>query len=146
MTRTVVACSSSEQFCRISVASSGALHSASKRMREGQRVRKECGLASTCAPHSLYQALLFAFDQMSSWYSAAGYGWSGSCGSWYGRRRGSWGGKSEVRSMLNGSARSAVLETGGVVRIADTVRVSRTTMRIPHRPRHRRKLVSWRRR
>ena len=35
---------------------------------------------------------------MSSWYSAAGYGWSGSYGSWYGRRRGSWGGKSEVRS------------------------------------------------
>ena len=50
------------------------------------------------APHSLYQALLFAFDQMSSWYSAAGYGWYGSNGSWYGRRRGSWGGKSEVRS------------------------------------------------
>ena len=50
------------------------------------------------APHSLYQSLLFAFDQMSSWYSAAGYGWSGSYGSLYGRRRGSWGGKSEVRS------------------------------------------------
>ena len=40
----------------------------------------------------------FAFDQMSSWYSPAGYGWYGSYGSWYGRRRGSWGGKSEVRS------------------------------------------------
>ena len=48
--------------------------------------------------------------------------------------------------MSNGSARSAVLGTGGVVRIADTVRVSRTTMRIPHRPQHRRKLLSWRRR
>ena len=34
---------------------------------------------------------------MLLWYSA-GYGWLGSCGSWYGRRRGSWGGKSEVRS------------------------------------------------
>ena len=50
------------------------------------------------APHSLYQALCFAFDQMSSWYSAAGYGWSGSYGRWYGRRRGSWSGQSEVRS------------------------------------------------
>ena len=38
---------------------------------------------------------------MSSWYSAAGYGWSGSYGSWYGRRRGSWGGKSEVRSGVD---------------------------------------------
>ena len=38
------------------------------------------------------------FDQMSSWYSPAGYDWYGSHGSWYGRRRGSWGGKSEVRS------------------------------------------------
>ena len=46
--------------------------------------------------------------------------------------------------ISNGSARSAVLETGGVVRIADTVRVSRTSMRIPPRPRHRRKLLSWR--
>ena len=35
---------------------------------------------------------------MSSWYNAVGYGWSGSYGTWYGRRRGSWGGKSEVRS------------------------------------------------
>ena len=35
---------------------------------------------------------------------------------------------------------------GGVVRIADTVRVSRTTMRIPRRHRYRRKLLSWRRR
>ena len=34
---------------------------------------------------------------MLSWYSA-GYGWEGSCGSWYGRRRGSWGGQSKVRS------------------------------------------------
>ena len=40
----------------------------------------------------------FAFVQMSSWYRPAGYGWYGSYGSWYGRRRGSWGGKSEVRS------------------------------------------------
>ena len=48
--------------------------------------------------------------------------------------------------MSNGSARSAVLGTGGVVRIADTVRVSRTTMRMPRRPRHRKKLLSWRRR
>ena len=35
---------------------------------------------------------------MSLWYSPAGYGWYGSYGSWCGRRRGSWGGKSEVRS------------------------------------------------
>ena len=35
---------------------------------------------------------------MSSWYSPAGHGWSGSYGCWNGRRRGSWGGKSEVRS------------------------------------------------
>ena len=56
------------------------------------------GWRALLAPHSLYQALRFAFVQMSSWYSAAGYGWSGSYGSWYGRRRGSWGGKSEVRS------------------------------------------------
>ena len=52
------------------------------------------------AHHSLYQAFRFAFDQMSSWYSAAGYGWSGPRGSWYGRRHGSWGGKSEVRSEV----------------------------------------------
>ena len=47
--------------------------------------------------------------------------------------------------MSNGSARSAVLGTGGVVRIAGTVRVSRTTMRMLRRPRHRRKSMSWRR-
>ena len=35
---------------------------------------------------------------MSSWYTAVGHGWSGSYGSWNGRRRGSWGGRSEVRS------------------------------------------------
>ena len=67
-------------------------------LEEGER---EGGLASTehlLHPHSLYQALLFAFDQMFSWYSPAEYGWYGSYGSWYGRRRGSWGGKSEVRS------------------------------------------------
>ena len=52
------------------------------------------------APHSLYQIFCFAFDQMSSWYSAAGHGRSGSYGSWYGRRRGSWGGKSQVRSEV----------------------------------------------
>ena len=40
----------------------------------------------------------FAFDSMSSWYNAAGYGWSGPCGSWSARRRGSWLGRSEVRS------------------------------------------------
>ena len=39
--------------------------------------------------------------------------------------------------MSNGSARSAVLGTGGVVRIVDTVRVSRTTMRMLRRHRHR---------
>ena len=41
--------------------------------------------------------LCFASDQMSSWYSAAAYGWSGSYAGWYERRRGSWCGKSEVR-------------------------------------------------
>ena len=35
---------------------------------------------------------------MSTWYSVAGYGWSGSYGNWSGRRRGSWGGKPEIRS------------------------------------------------
>ena len=48
--------------------------------------------------------------------------------------------------MSNGSARSAVLGTRGVVRIADIVRVSRTTTRMLRRPRHRKKLLSWRRR
>ena len=64
-----------------------------ERKREREKEKERLG-----APHSLYQALLFAFDQMSSWHSAAGFGWYGSYGSWYGRRRSSWGGKSEVRS------------------------------------------------
>ena len=47
----------------------------------------------------------------------------------------------------HGSARSASLETGGLVRIADTVRVSRTMLqRMPRRPLNRRRLQSWRRR
>ena len=46
----------------------------------------------------------------------------------------------------HGSAGSASLETGGVVRIADTVRVSRTMLRMPRRPLNRRRLQSWRRR
>ena len=45
----------------------------------------------------------------------------------------------------SGSARSAALETGGVVRNADTVRVSRTRLRRCNRPRSRRKSLSWRR-
>ena len=46
--------------------------------------------------------------------------------------------------MSSGSARSAALETGGVVQIADTVRVSRTILRMLRRPHDRRKLQSWR--
>ena len=46
----------------------------------------------------------------------------------------------------SGTARSAVLGTGGVVQIADTVRVSRTMLRMLRRPQYRRKLQSWRRR
>ena len=90
--------------------------------------------------------LCFAFDQMSSCFSAAGYGWSGSYGSWYGRRRGSWSGKSEVRFDVEWFCQMCSTGIGGVVRIADTVRVSRTTMRTRRRLRHRRKLLSWRRR
>ena len=125
VTRTVVACSSSEQFAGYQWLLSGALHSASKRKREGQRVRKGVWFGK-----HLWHLILcikpccFAFDQMSSWYSAAGYGWSGSCGSWYGRRRGSWGGKSEVRFDVEWFCQKC--GTGGVVWIADTVRVSRT--------------------
>ena len=51
-------------------------------------------------PTLCIKPLCFAFDQMSSWYNAAAYGWSGSYGSCYGRRRGSWGGESEVRSEV----------------------------------------------
>ena len=39
---------------------------------------------------------------MLSWYNA-GYGWLGSYGSWSGRRRGSWDGKSEARSDVEWS-------------------------------------------
>ena len=72
------------------------------------------------APHSLYQALLFAFDQMSSWYSAAGYGWLESYGSWYGRRRGRWNGKSEIHSdvewfCLTGGTKVLSWNVAGVV-------------------------------
>ena len=41
----------------------------------------------------------------------------------------------------NGSAGSAVLGTGGVVRIADTGRVSRTMLRMLRRPHYRRKIA-----
>ena len=43
--------------------------------------------------------------------------------------------------MSSGSARSAALETGGVVQIADTVRVSETTMRTSRSRRLRRKIT-----
>ena len=43
---------------------------------------------------------------MLSWYSA-GYGWLGSYGSWSGRRRGSWCGKSEVRSDVEWSGQQS---------------------------------------
>ena len=48
--------------------------------------------------------------------------------------------------MSSGSARSAALETGGVVQIADTVRVSGATTRISRSRQLRKKLLSWRRR
>ena len=47
-------------------------------------------------PLSRYQAN-WDIAVMLSWYSA-GCGWLGSYGSWYGRRRGRWNGKSEIRS------------------------------------------------
>ena len=50
--------------------------------RQGQRETElESGLASTCCTLCI-KPFCFAFDQMSSWYSAAGYGWCGSSGSW----------------------------------------------------------------
>ena len=48
--------------------------------------------------------------------------------------------------MSSGFARSAALETGGVVQIADTVRVSGATTRIYRSRQLRKKLPSWRRR
>ena len=72
-------------------------HTCRERERDEESEQREVWRAPV-APHSLYQALCFAVDQMSSWHSLAGYRWYGSYGSWYGRRRGSWGGKSEVRS------------------------------------------------
>ena len=50
-------------------------------------------------PLSRYQAN-WDIAVMLSWYSA-GYGWLGSYGSWYGRRRGRWNGKSEIRSDVD---------------------------------------------
>ena len=50
-------------------------------------------------PLSRYQAN-WDIAVMLSWYSA-GYGWLGSYGSWCGRRRGRWGGKSEIRSDVD---------------------------------------------
>ena len=52
----------------------------------------------------------------------------------------------EYAPMSSGSAKSAALETGGVVRFADTVRVSGTTRRIFRSRELRKKLMSWRRR
>ena len=49
-------------------------------------------------------------------------------------------------TRTNGSATSAELETGGVVRTADTVRVSRTMLRRCRRTRSRRRSQFWRRR
>ena len=56
---------------------------------------------------------------MQSWYSA-GYGWLGSYGSWYGKRRGSWNGKSEVCSdvdwfCLTGGTKVLSWNVAGVV-------------------------------
>ena len=48
--------------------------------------------------------------------------------------------------MPSGSARSAALGTGGVVQIADIVRVSGATTRISRSRQLKRKLLSWRRR
>ena len=63
----------------------------------GERKRERFG-EHLLRPTLYFRPFCFAFDLMFSWYSAAGSGWSGSYASWYGRRRGSWGGKSEVRS------------------------------------------------
>ena len=95
--------------------------------------------------------LCFAFDSMSPWYSAVGYGWSGSYGSWNERRRGSW------RSKRVGRGRPKVRSedewywfcqkySGAVLPIADTMRLSRTKLRSCRRPRYKRKSLSWRRR
>ena len=68
-----------------------------KREREEEKKREWFG-EHLLHPTLCIKPFCFAFDQMSSLYNPAGYGWYGSYGSWYGRRRGSWGGKSEVRS------------------------------------------------
>ena len=99
---------------------------------------RESGLASTCC-HSLYQTLCLAFDQVSHGTvlvdmvdldrMAAGMDVDVAA---------------EVRNQrytprTNGSARSATMETGGVVQIAGTVRVSRAIL-MHRRPRSGRKL------
>ena len=48
--------------------------------------------------------------------------------------------------MSSDSARSAALGTGGVVQIADTLRVSGATTRISRSRQLKKKLLSWRRR
>ena len=87
--------------------------------RDGQRQRNERDERERerewFCEHLLHPTLCikpfcFAFDQMSSWYSAAGFGWSGSYGSWYGRRRAAGVEGQKYASMSNGSAKSAVLE------------------------------------
>ena len=75
----------------------------------------------------------FVFDQMSSWYSAAGYGWSVSYGSWYGRRSGSCGGKSKVRS--EGEWFCHKCSTGNWWSRTDCRHCARTILRMPRRPR-----------
>ena len=60
---------------------------------------RERDLASTLLLLSRFQAS-WDIAVMQSWYSA-GYDWLGSCGSWYGRRRGSWNVKSEIRSDVD---------------------------------------------
>ena len=63
---------------------------------ESQRVR----MSEWFGEHLLHptlciKTLCFAFDQMSSWSSAVGYGWSGSYGSWCGR----WKSNGETRRI-----------------------------------------------
>ena len=98
------------------------------------------------APRSLYQTLCSALDQMSSWYSDGGM--VGLDRVAVGMDVDAAAGVEHQRHALrtNGSARSAAVETGGVVRNADIVRVSRTVLWSCRRPRSRRRLQSWRRR
>ena len=68
-------------------------------MIERRIVRERSG--EHLLPHSRHHTHC-DIAMMLSWYTA-GYGWLGSYGSWSGRRRGSWDGKSAVRSDVEWS-------------------------------------------